>query len=121
MANLKRIIPKLLEWTFEEGENYEQLEELYEEVLEQSRCLQFVETFPQEDGTRDWLTSKFPIVDGLGRVLVAGMGIDITDARRAQADKEADSRGYYFPGNRAELPGEQFCFNARNRAACCIH
>ena len=35
VANLKRIIPRLLEWTFEEGENYDQLEELYEEVLEQ--------------------------------------------------------------------------------------
>lgn len=35
VANLKRIIPKLLQWTFEEGENYDQLEEMYEEVLDQ--------------------------------------------------------------------------------------
>lgn len=35
VANLQRIIPKLLQWTFEEGENYDQLEEMYEEVLDQ--------------------------------------------------------------------------------------
>ncbi len=35
VANLKRIVPKLLEWTFQEGENYGQLEELYGELVDQ--------------------------------------------------------------------------------------
>ena len=35
VANLKRILPNLLEWTYESGESYEQLRELYAEVLEQ--------------------------------------------------------------------------------------
>ena len=35
VANLKRILPNLLEWTYDPGESYEQLRELYGEVLEQ--------------------------------------------------------------------------------------
>ncbi|NBP70024.1 MAG: zinc-dependent metalloprotease, partial [Cytophagia bacterium] len=35
VANLKRIIPNLIEWTKEEGKNYEDLEELYGQVLGQ--------------------------------------------------------------------------------------
>ncbi len=35
VANLKRILPNLLEWTYDPGESYEQLGELYSEVLEQ--------------------------------------------------------------------------------------
>jgi hypothetical protein len=34
-ANLARIVPNLVEWTYREGENYEELEELYGEVLDQ--------------------------------------------------------------------------------------
>ena len=35
VANLKRIMANLLEWTFEEGENYDQVEELYGELVDQ--------------------------------------------------------------------------------------
>ena len=35
VANLKRILPELLEWTHEPGEDYGQLRELYGEVLDQ--------------------------------------------------------------------------------------
>ena len=35
IANLKRILPKLLEWSNQEGKDYAQLEELYEQVLGQ--------------------------------------------------------------------------------------
>ncbi|MFV8225018.1 zinc-dependent metalloprotease [Christiangramia aquimixticola] len=35
IKNLKRIVPKLIEWTAEDGKNYEDLEDLYEQVLSQ--------------------------------------------------------------------------------------
>ncbi|WKN40553.1 zinc-dependent metalloprotease [Tunicatimonas pelagia] len=35
IANLKRILPKILEWSNQEGEDYDQLEELYGQVLAQ--------------------------------------------------------------------------------------
>ena len=35
IANLKRIIPKLIEWTYEEGKNYDDLETLYDQVFSQ--------------------------------------------------------------------------------------
>jgi len=37
IANLKRILPQLLEWTYEEAEDYDQLEELYGQVIGQMR------------------------------------------------------------------------------------
>jgi len=35
IANLERIIPQLVEWTYRSGENYEELQELYETVVGQ--------------------------------------------------------------------------------------
>lgn len=35
IANLKRIVPKLIEWTAEDGKNYEDLDKLYEQVFAQ--------------------------------------------------------------------------------------
>ncbi|MGI9175724.1 MAG: zinc-dependent metalloprotease, partial [Rhodothermales bacterium] len=35
LENLKRILPNLIEWTEEEGKNYDDLEELYEQVIGQ--------------------------------------------------------------------------------------
>ena len=35
IANLKRIVPNLMEWTYQEGEDYSQLQELYNQVLGQ--------------------------------------------------------------------------------------
>ena len=37
IANLKRIVPKLIEWTAEDGKNYDDLEALYGQVLGQYR------------------------------------------------------------------------------------
>ena len=37
IANLKRIMPKLMEWTTEDGETYEELEYMYNQVLGQFR------------------------------------------------------------------------------------
>lgn len=37
IANLQRIVPNLVEWSAEEGKNYEQLEELYGQVVGQYR------------------------------------------------------------------------------------
>ena len=37
IANLKRIIPNLIEWTTEDGENYDELQYLYGQVLSQFR------------------------------------------------------------------------------------
>ncbi len=37
VANLKRIVPNLVEWTREEGSNYQELEEIYGEVVGQWR------------------------------------------------------------------------------------
>ena len=37
IANLKRIVPNLIEWTTEDGENYEELQYLYGQVLSQFR------------------------------------------------------------------------------------
>ncbi len=35
IANLQRIVPRLMEWTYQEGEPYEQLDELYNQVIGQ--------------------------------------------------------------------------------------
>jgi len=35
IANLKRIVPRLTEWTYEDGKNYDDLEALYEQVFSQ--------------------------------------------------------------------------------------
>ncbi len=35
IANLKRILPKLIEWTYEEGKNYDDLETLYDQIFNQ--------------------------------------------------------------------------------------
>src|ERR1044071_2778985 len=57
---------------------------------------QIVETIPTEDGTPHyWLVFKFPTIDAAGNKYVAGVGVDITERRRAedalaqQAQREA--------------------------------
>jgi PAS domain S-box-containing protein len=57
---------------------------------------QIIETIPTEDGTPHyWLVFKFPTVDAAGNKYVAGVGVDITERRRAedalaqQAQREA--------------------------------
>jgi PAS domain S-box-containing protein len=57
---------------------------------------QIIETIPTEDGTPHyWLVFKFPTVDAAGNKYVAGVGVDISERRRAekalakQAQREA--------------------------------
>jgi len=57
---------------------------------------QIIETIPTEDGTPHyWLVFKFPTTDAAGNRYVAGVGVDITERRRAekalakQAQREA--------------------------------
>jgi PAS domain S-box-containing protein len=57
---------------------------------------QIIETIPTEDGTPHyWLVFKFPTIDAAGNKYVAGVGVDITERRRAekalakQAQREA--------------------------------
>src|ERR1043166_3737440 len=57
---------------------------------------QIIETIPTEDGAPHyWLVFKFPTVDAAGNKYVAGVGVDITERRRAedalaqQAEREA--------------------------------
>jgi len=55
------------------------------EVLRSQRSQELVETTPAADGTvGDWLVFKFPMSDRAGRRFVAGVGVDITERRRAQ-------------------------------------
>jgi len=66
------------------------------EILANGVSQEIVETVPAVDGSlRHWLVFKFPMGDVPGRRFVAGVGVDITDRRRAQeelaqqADREA--------------------------------
>lgn len=55
------------------------------EILNTGSSQEIVETVPAVDGSlRHWLVFKFPMTDGEGRKFVAGVGVDITDRRRAQ-------------------------------------
>lgn len=55
------------------------------EILNTGISQEIVETVPAVDGSsRHWLVFKFPMTDGEGRRFVAGVGVDITDRRKAQ-------------------------------------
>ena len=55
------------------------------EILLTGRSQEIVETVPAADGSlHHWLVFKFPMADGAGRRFVAGVGVDITERRRAQ-------------------------------------
>ncbi|MBI5091667.1 MAG: PAS domain S-box protein [Candidatus Hydrogenedentes bacterium] len=53
-------------------------------VLRTNETMEFVEALPHSDGPHEWFTFKFPFVSPGGRML-AGIGIDITAHRRAEA------------------------------------
>ncbi|HYE62613.1 MAG TPA: response regulator [Phycisphaerales bacterium] len=68
-------------------------------VLETNAPIEVNELVPQQDGIHEWLTVKFPIVEagggggGGGRRYICGVGVDITERRRAeQALREADEK-----------------------------
>ncbi|HEY2963122.1 MAG TPA: PAS domain S-box protein [Pyrinomonadaceae bacterium] len=65
-------------------------------ILHSGRPEQIIETIPTEDGSPHyWLVFKFPTIDASGNKYVAGVGVDITERRRAedalaqQAQREA--------------------------------
>jgi len=58
-----------------------------EEVKQQNRSLEFLETVVMPDGEFTFLTLKFPIHDANGKILgVAGFCTDITDQKRNEAE-----------------------------------
>jgi PAS domain S-box-containing protein len=62
-------------------------------VLDENRCLQFVESTLDTMGQmRHWQVSKFPFRDGAGRLYVGGTAVEITEQRRAAARLQALSR-----------------------------
>ena len=67
-------------------------------VLEGGRPQESIESLPASDGTiHHWLVFKFPTIDSAGRRYISGVGVDITERRRAeealaqQAQREAMS------------------------------
>jgi PAS domain S-box-containing protein len=55
------------------------------EIVRTGQSQEIVETVPAVDGTsRHWLVFKFPMADSRGRQFVAGVGVDITERRKAQ-------------------------------------
>ena len=56
-------------------------------VAEGGTALLTTETVPHDDGAHEWLVNKFPIRDANGDVvMVAGVAVDITERRRAEAE-----------------------------------
>ena len=54
-------------------------------VLNDGLPEEIVETVPTEDGTpHHWLVFKFPTVDSAGNKYIAGVGVDISERRRAE-------------------------------------
>jgi PAS domain S-box-containing protein len=54
-------------------------------ILKSGQPEQIVESIPTEDGTpHSWLVFKFPTIDASGNKYVAGVGVDITERRRAE-------------------------------------
>ncbi|QEH38459.1 Sensor histidine kinase TmoS [Aquisphaera giovannonii] len=57
-------------------------------VLASRATAQFEEASTGPDGVRHYLAFKFPLPDGEGRLLLAGMSVDITDRKRAEDERE---------------------------------
>lgn len=57
-------------------------------VLESGQMTQLTETVPLEAGDIHFLSFKFPFRDAAGRLLLAGMSIDISDRKRIEAERE---------------------------------
>ena len=70
IMNLKRIVPNLVEWTEEEGKNYDDLAELYRQVINQynrymghvsnniSGVYEFHKTYEQEGGVYEYVSKE---------------------------------------------------------------
>jgi PAS domain S-box-containing protein len=55
-------------------------------VLAAGKTLELLETSPEADGDRYWMSFKFPLQQASGRRLMAGMAIDITERKRLEDD-----------------------------------
>jgi PAS domain S-box-containing protein len=61
------------------------------EVWNSQKVIETTETGPKADGTiGDFLMYKFPVPDSAGRKLVGGIAVDITERRKAEAQKQLD-------------------------------
>ena len=70
-------------------------------VLTSGEPQEILETVPTQDGRpHHWLVVKFPMTDASGKKFVAGVGVDITERRKAenalaqQAEREAITHGF---------------------------
>jgi PAS domain S-box-containing protein len=63
-------------------------------ILESGRPHRVLETAPEPDGSaRVWLNLKFPFTDSDGRVLIGGVGVDVTAEKRAEESRrQADAQ-----------------------------
>ncbi|MBX9584219.1 MAG: PAS domain-containing protein [Gemmataceae bacterium] len=57
-------------------------------VMASGTTAEFEEASTRPDGVRHYLSFKFPLPDGGGRLLLAGMSLDITDRKRAEDERE---------------------------------
>ncbi|MBD2103149.1 PAS domain S-box protein [Leptolyngbya sp. FACHB-261] len=57
-------------------------------ALAGEQAIERLETSRSEDGEHYWLSFKFPMQDALGRRLLAGTSINITQQKRAEAERE---------------------------------
>ena len=59
------------------------------EVIARQSLISFEETANKEDGLRTFLTNKFPLMDGNGKIYaVCGTSVDVTERKRAETEKE---------------------------------
>jgi PAS domain S-box-containing protein len=56
-------------------------------VLRSGQPVAREETLSREGSERVWLTIKFPVRNAAGQRLLAGMALDVTDTKRAEADR----------------------------------
>jgi PAS domain S-box-containing protein len=78
-------------WSPEVGVQFREHDEI---MIRTGRSFQATEVVPHSDGPHHWLVSKFPILgdDGVPS-LIAGVGIDITERVRAEAQLRDLERG----------------------------
>ena len=63
------------------------------QVLLTGKPQEIIETVPTQDGTpHHWLVFKFPTTDSSGQRFVAGVGVDITERRRAEEALEQQAQ-----------------------------
>ena len=82
IANLKRIVPNLIKWTAEDGQNYDELDKMYGQVLSQYNrymghvtanvggVYEMYKTYDQDGATQNWLIDEniFDKIESAGSV-----------------------------------------------------